>query len=50
MLMKRAQGQEIAERMKEEVVHFGKMLLAPEAREAMTAFFEKRKPDFRQFG
>jgi 1,4-dihydroxy-2-naphthoyl-CoA synthase len=25
------------------------MLRAPEAREAMTAFFEKRKPDFRQF-
>lgn len=49
MLMKRAQGQEIAERMKEEVVHFGKMLLAPEAREAMMAFFQKRKPDFRQF-
>ncbi len=49
MLMKRASGQEIAERMKEEVVHFGKMLLAPEAREAMMAFFQKRKPDFRQF-
>jgi enoyl-CoA hydratase/carnithine racemase len=48
-LMKRASGQEIADRMKEEVVHFGKMLLAPEAREAMTAFFQKRKPDFRQF-
>jgi enoyl-CoA hydratase/carnithine racemase len=50
MLMKRAQGQEVADRMKEEVVHFGKMLLAPEAREAMMAFFQKRKPDFRQFG
>lgn len=49
MLMKRAQGQEIVERMKEEIVHFSKMLLAPEAREAMTAFFQKRKPDFRQF-
>jgi enoyl-CoA hydratase/carnithine racemase len=48
-LMKRASGQEIADRMKEEVVHFGKMLLGPEAREAMTAFFQKRKPDFRQF-
>jgi enoyl-CoA hydratase/carnithine racemase len=48
-LMKRASGQEIADRMKEEVVHFGKMLLAPEAREAMMAFFQKRKPDFRQF-
>ncbi|WP_206954345.1 enoyl-CoA hydratase [Trinickia acidisoli] len=48
-LMKRAQGQEIADRMKEEIVHFSKMLLAPEAREAMMAFFQKRKPDFRQF-
>ena len=48
-LMKRAQEQEIAAQMKEEAVHFGKMLLAPEAREAMTAFFEKRKPDFKQF-
>ena len=35
--------------MSEEFVHFGKMLLAPEAREAFTAFLEKRKPDFRQF-
>jgi enoyl-CoA hydratase/carnithine racemase len=49
-LMKGANGQEIAERMKEEVVHFSKMLLAPEAREAMMAFFQKRKPDFKQFG
>lgn len=48
-LMKRAHEQQIAERMKEEVVHFSKMLLAPEAREAMMAFFQKRKPDFRQF-
>jgi enoyl-CoA hydratase/carnithine racemase len=49
MLMKRSGEHEVVERMKEEVVHFGKMLLAPEAREAMTAFFHKRKPDFRQF-
>ncbi len=48
-LMKRAHEPEIAERMREEVLHFGKMLLAPEAREAMMAFFQKRKPDFRQF-
>ena len=48
-LMKRASADACAERMKDEVVHFGKMLLAPEAREAMTAFFQKRKPDFRQF-
>lgn len=48
-LMKRASEQEMADRMREEMVHFGKMLLAPEAREAMMAFFQKRKPDFRQF-
>jgi 1,4-dihydroxy-2-naphthoyl-CoA synthase len=35
--------------MSEEALHFGKMLLAPEAREAFQAFFEKRKPDFRSF-
>ena len=49
MLMKRAHTHEVAERMNDEVVHFGKMLLSPEAREAMTAFFQKRRPDFRQF-
>ncbi|WP_321894714.1 enoyl-CoA hydratase [Paraburkholderia heleia] len=48
-LMKRAQTHEIKTRMSEEFVHFGKMLLAPEAREAFTAFLEKRKADFRQF-
>jgi enoyl-CoA hydratase/carnithine racemase len=48
-LIKRATDQEVAERIKEEAAHFGKMLLSPEAREAMTAFFQKRKPDFRQF-
>lgn len=48
-LMKRASDEEIAQRMREEILHFGKLLLAPEAREAMTAFFQKRKPDFKQF-
>ncbi|MFM0003218.1 enoyl-CoA hydratase [Paraburkholderia dipogonis] len=48
-LMKRASHQELRTQMSEEAVHFGKMLLAPEAREAFKAFFEKRKPDFRQF-
>ena len=48
-LMKRAGEHEIRTQMAEESVHFGKMLLAPEAREAFSAFLEKRKPDFRQF-
>jgi enoyl-CoA hydratase/carnithine racemase len=48
-LMKRSGEHEIKARITEEAVHFGKMLLAPEAREAFTAFLQKRKPDFRQF-
>lgn len=48
-MMKRAAQHEIQTQMTEEAVHFAKMLLAPEAKEAFKAFFEKRKPDFRQF-
>jgi enoyl-CoA hydratase/carnithine racemase len=48
-LMKRASHQELQTQMAEEALHFSRMLLAPEAREAFKAFFEKRKPDFRQF-
>jgi len=40
---------EIATTMDAELTRFSHMLRAPEAREAMTAFFEKRKPDFSQF-
>jgi enoyl-CoA hydratase/carnithine racemase len=46
-LMKRASEHEIQTQMADEAVHFAKMLLAPAAREAFNAFFEKRKPDFR---
>ncbi|PCE31709.1 enoyl-CoA hydratase [Burkholderia ubonensis] len=46
-LLKNAGGVSIAERMAEEGQQFSAMLRGPEAREAMTAFFEKRKPDFR---
>ena len=35
--------------MAEEAQHFRTMLSAPEAKEAFTAFFEKRKPDFTKF-
>jgi enoyl-CoA hydratase/carnithine racemase len=33
----------------DEATTFGKMLGSPEAREAFTAFFERRKPDFSKF-
>jgi len=48
-LMKRAGAHEVRTQMDEERVHFARMLLAPEAREAFSAFLEKRKPDFTQF-
>lgn len=48
-LMKANQPQAIREKMNEENAHFGAMLSQPEAREAMMAFFQKRKPDFKQF-
>ncbi|MDN4589913.1 enoyl-CoA hydratase [Xenophilus aerolatus] len=45
-LMKKAQGPAVVERMGEEGASFGRMLREPAAREAFTAFMEKRKPDF----
>ncbi|HEX7647528.1 MAG TPA: enoyl-CoA hydratase [Noviherbaspirillum sp.] len=48
-LMKHAQTEAIRARMDEENKHFGEMLGAPEAKEAFTAFFEKRRPDFTKF-
>ena len=48
-LMKSAQAASITARMQEENMHFGTMLSAPEAKEAFTAFFEKRRPDFTKF-
>ena len=39
----------VSEAMADEGKVFGERLTSPEAREAMTAFFEKRKPDFSRF-
>ena len=48
-LMKEGAMPQIAARMSLEGKQFGEMLRAPEAREAFTAFFEKRRPDFSKF-
>jgi enoyl-CoA hydratase/carnithine racemase len=48
-LMKKRQAAAVAEQMAEEWRTFRDRLASPEAREAMTAFFEKRKPDFSRF-
>jgi enoyl-CoA hydratase/carnithine racemase len=45
-LMKKGNTTVVAERMAEEGNSFGRMLSEPAAREAFTAFMEKRKPDF----
>ncbi len=48
-LMKRALASAVQERMTEELQLFGERLRSPEAREALSAFMEKRKPDFSRF-
>ena len=45
-LMKKNQAGIVAERMAEEGVSFARLLAEPAAREAFTAFMEKRRPDF----
>jgi enoyl-CoA hydratase/carnithine racemase len=46
VLMKKGHAEAIAVQMAEESGHFRRMLKEPAAREALEAFFQKRKPDF----
>ena len=46
--MKKGQMAQVLEVMAEEGERFGQMLREPAAREAFTAFMEKRRPDFTQ--
>ncbi|MEI6601356.1 MAG: enoyl-CoA hydratase [Comamonadaceae bacterium] len=45
-LLKKSQSGIVAERLLEEGASFARLLTEPAAREAFTAFLEKRKPDF----
>jgi enoyl-CoA hydratase/carnithine racemase len=45
-LMKKGQQQQVLQQMADEGESFRRMLVAPAAKEAFTAFMEKRKPDF----
>lgn len=45
-LMKMGQAAQVKQQITEESVSFGRMLGEPAAREAFTAFMEKRRPDF----
>jgi enoyl-CoA hydratase/carnithine racemase len=49
VLMRSRFGPRVSEAMTEELKVFSERLSSPEAREAMTATFEKRKPDFSRF-
>jgi enoyl-CoA hydratase/carnithine racemase len=49
MLMKRGLGALVETAMHDEARLFGERLVSPEAKEAFTAFLQKRKPDFTRF-
>lgn len=48
-LLKKSQQALIDQTMRDEIRHFKELLVAPAAKEAFAAFFEKRKPDFSPF-
>jgi enoyl-CoA hydratase/carnithine racemase len=48
-LIRHETGRQAAETLQREAELFGELLSSPESKEAMTAFFEKREPDFDQF-
>jgi enoyl-CoA hydratase/carnithine racemase len=48
-LLKKRHAQAVRETIAEEVKVFGERLGSGEAKEAMSAFLEKRKPDFSRF-